>query len=46
MSLCCVDVERFRVGKFGDLRLQKRGRGVTVRLSRLPARAFWSLQAD
>ncbi len=46
MVLSYVDVERFLVGKFGDLRLQKRGPGVTVRWSRLPARAFWSLQAD
>jgi hypothetical protein len=46
MSLRCIDVERFRVGRFGNLRLQKGGRGVTVRLWRLRARAFWSLQAD
>ena len=43
MSLCCVEVDRFSVGGFGDLRLQKRGLGVIRRLSCILAHAFWNL---
>ena len=43
MSLFCVELERFSVGGFGDLRLQKRGRGVIVHLFLIPAHAFWNL---
>jgi hypothetical protein len=42
MSLSCVDVDRFSVGGFGDLRLQKRGLGVIRRLLLIPAHAFWN----
>ncbi len=44
MSLSCADVDRFSVGGFGDLRLQKRGLGVIRRLLRILARAFWNLR--
>ena len=44
MSLCCVEVDRFSVGGFGDLRLQKRGLGVIRRLSCILAHAFWNLR--
>jgi hypothetical protein len=43
MSLSCVEVDRFSVGGFGDLRLQKRGRGVIRRLLCILAHAFWNL---
>ena len=43
MSLFCVDVDRFSVGGFGDLRLQKRGLGAIRRLLGIRARAFWNL---
>lgn len=29
MELAAVDIERFNIGLFGDLRLQKRGLGAT-----------------
>ena len=45
MSLSCVDVDRFSVGGFGDLRLQKRGPGAIRRWLRILAHAFWSLAA-
>jgi len=45
MSLSNIDVDRFSVGGFGDLRLLKRGPGVIVRWLKLPARAFWNLAA-
>ena len=44
MSLSCVEVDRFSVGGFGDLRLQKRGPGAIGRLFRIQAHAFWNLQ--
>ena len=43
MILSCVDAERFLVGNFGDLRLQKRGLGVIGRLLCILAHAFWNL---
>jgi hypothetical protein len=43
MSLSCVEVDRFAVGGFGDLRLQKRGRGAIKHWLRVPAHAFWNL---
>ena len=43
MSLSCVDIDRFSVGSFGDLRLQKRGLGVIRRLLCILAHAFWNL---
>jgi hypothetical protein len=43
MSLSCVEVDRFSVGGFDDLRLQKRGLGAIRHLLRILARAFWNL---
>ncbi len=43
MSLSCVEVDRFSVGGFGDLRLQKRGLGVMRHLLCILAHAFWNL---
>ena len=43
MSLSSGEFERFSVGGFGDLRLQKRGPGVIMHLWRILARAFWNL---
>lgn len=43
MSLSCVGVDRFLVGGFGDLRLQKKGLGVIRRLLGILAFAFWNL---
>ena len=43
MSLSRVEIDRFSVGGFGDLRLQKRGLGVIRRLLHILAHAFWSL---
>jgi hypothetical protein len=43
MSLSCVEVDRFSVGGFGDLRLKKRGRGVIKRLWPILAHAFLNL---
>lgn len=43
MSLSGLEVNRFLVGGFGDLRLQKRGLGVIRRLLHILARAFWNL---
>ena len=41
MDLSSVDVDRFEVGRFGDLRLEKRGPGA-IRLWWLRrVRAFW-----
>lgn len=45
MSLSCVNVDRFSVGGFGDLRLQKRGRGAIRHWLRIPVPAFWNLAA-
>ena len=45
MSLSCVDVDRFSVGGFGDLRLQKRGPGAIRRCLCIRAPAFWNLAA-
>ena len=45
MSLSSVELDRFSVGGFGDLRLQKRGLGVIRRLLCIPAHASWNLQA-
>ena len=45
MSLSCVNVDRFSVGGFGDLRLQKRGRGAIMHWLRIRAAAFWNLVA-
>ncbi len=45
MSLSCVNVDRFSVGGFGDLRLQKRGPGAIGHLLCILARAFWNLLA-
>jgi len=45
MELKAVDVGRFGIGRFGDLRLQKRGLGAIRHWLFLPGRAFWSLQA-
>jgi hypothetical protein len=41
MDLDAVDVGRFEVGGFGDLRLQKRGPGVIRFWLRHLGRAFW-----
>lgn len=44
MDLSSIDVGRFEVGNFGDLRLEKRGLGV-IRFWRLHRdRAFWLWQ--
>lgn len=43
MSLSVLEVDRFSVGGFGDLRLQKRGLGVIKRLLRILAPAFLNL---
>lgn len=44
MDLASVDVGRFEVGNFGDLRLKKRGPGA-IRFWRLRrGRAFWLWQ--
>ncbi len=45
MSLSGLEIDRFSVGGFGDLRLQKKGLGVIRRLLRILARAFWNLAA-
>jgi hypothetical protein len=41
MEPSAVDIERFELGRFGDLRLQKRGPGAIGPWLRRPARAFW-----
>ena len=41
MDLDAVDVGRFEVGRFGDLRLQKRGPGVIRHLWLRRGLAFW-----
>ena len=43
MILSSVEVDRFSVGGFGDMRLQKRGLDVTVRSLHILPRAFWNL---
>ena len=43
MSMSCVEVDRYSVGGFGDLRLQKRGLGAIRLLLCIPAHAFWNL---
>jgi hypothetical protein len=43
MSLSCVEVERFSVSGFGDLRPQKKGLGVIKRLLCILAPAFLNL---
>jgi hypothetical protein len=40
MELTALDVERYELGRFSDLRLQKRGPGVTVLWLHSPVRAF------
>lgn len=41
MELTATDVERYELGRFGDLRLQKRGPGATGPWLHRLARAFW-----
>ena len=45
MDLNAVDVGRFGIGRFGDLRLQKRGRGAMRHWLLHRGLAFWSLLA-
>ena len=45
MDLASVDVERFELGRFGDLRLQKRGLGAIRFWRRRPGLAFWNWRA-
>ena len=44
MDLSAVDVGRFGVGEFGDLRLKKRGPGVIWLWQHRRGRAFWPWQ--
>ena len=45
MSISDIEVRRFSVGEFGDLRLEKRGLGVMRRWLPIRARASWNCQA-
>ena len=45
MGISDIEVGRFSVGGFGDLRLEKRGPGVMRRWLPIPVRVSWNCQA-